>query len=196
MTERFKKQIEFIIEVDKLKKIVRQSYIADGSRRENDSEHSWHLALMAFLLEEYANEPINVLKVMKMVLIHDLVEIDAGDTYAYDEKGNEDKLERELKAAERIFNLLPEDQAKEIRALWDEFEERVTIEAKYAAALDRVQPIILNYISGGIAWMKHDIHVDQVKKRNEHTKEGAMEIWDYVQEIMALGVEKGYLKQD
>lgn len=194
MKDRLKKQIEFIIEVDKLKNIMRQSYIADGSRNENDSEHSWHLALMAFILSEYANETIDVLKVIKMVLIHDLVEIDAGDTYAYDDKGNEDKYERECKAADRIFNILPKDQAIEIRNLWDEFEERNTSEAKYAAALDRVQPIILNYITNGKAWIDHGIYKEQVIKRNIHTGEGSEVIWDYIMSIIESAVKKGYLK--
>lgn len=194
MKDRLKKQIEFIIEVDKLKNIMRQSYIADGSRNENDSEHSWHLALMAFILSEYANETIDVLKVIKMVLIHDLVEIDAGDTYAYDDKGNEDKYERECRAADRIFNILPKDQAMEIRNLWNEFEERKTSEAKYAAALDRVQPIILNYITNGKAWIDHGIYKEQVIKRNLHTSEGSEVIWDYITSIIESAVKKGYLK--
>ncbi|PKM95478.1 MAG: hypothetical protein CVU84_05270 [Firmicutes bacterium HGW-Firmicutes-1] len=193
MTERFEKQIEFIIEVDRLKSIIRQSYLVDGSRRENDSEHSWHLALMAFILSEHSNKEIDVLKVIKMVIIHDLVEIDAGDTYAYDEIGNEDKYSREVKAAERIFNLLPKDQALEMRALWDEFEERETNEAKFSAALDRVQPIILNYMSEGKAWIHHGISRTQVEKRNEHTKEGSQELWNYVVEIMDKAVSKEYL---
>ncbi|PKM52381.1 MAG: hydrolase [Firmicutes bacterium HGW-Firmicutes-7] len=193
MTERFEKQMSFIIEVDRLKSIIRQSYLADGSRRENDSEHSWHLALMAFVLCEHAKNEIDVLKVIKMVLIHDIVEIDAGDTYAYDEKGNEDKYMREVQAAERIFSLLPEDQAQEMRGLWEEFEVRETNEAKFAAALDRVQPIILNYMSEGKAWIDHGISRGQVEKRNEHTKEGSMALWDYVVEIMDKAVKSGYL---
>jgi putative hydrolase of HD superfamily len=194
MDKRFKEQIDFIIEVDKLKNIMRQSYITDGSRRENDSEHSWHLALMAFILSEHANEEINILKVIKMVIIHDLVEIDAGDTYAYDEKGNEGKYEREKIAATRIFNILPKDQANELINLWEEFEKKETIESKYAAALDRVQPIILNYISDGKAWIDHGIHKNQVIKRNMHTEEGSKMIWEYIQHIIDRAVDKKYLK--
>ena len=140
----FEKQISFIMELDKIKKITRQTYLSDGSRKENDAEHSWHLALMAFVLADYANEPIDVLKTMKMVLLHDVIEIDAGDTYAYDTEGNKTKRERELKAADRIFGLLPEAQQKEYRGLWDEFEAMETPESKFANMLDKVQPLFLN----------------------------------------------------
>lgn len=189
------KQIEFIIEIDKLKSIFRQTVLKSGEgRRENDAEHSWHLAIMAVLLSEYANEKdIDVLHVVKMVLIHDIVEIDAGDTYCYDEKGNMDKLERELKAADRIFNILPEGQAKELRALWDEFEERVTIEARFAAALDRLQPVLLNYAADGISWRNHDIHKDQVIKRNKPIEDGSKALWEYAAGIISDAVENGYL---
>ena len=143
--ERLQQQMEFIAEVDKLKKIGRQSYLTDSSRKENDAEHSWHLAMMAIFLSEYAKEEVDVLHVISMVLIHDLVEIDAGDTYAYDTEGNKSKRAREEKAAERIFNILPEDQAKKVRDLWEEFEANETPEANFANALDRVQPIMLNH---------------------------------------------------
>ena len=151
----FEKQISFIMELDKIKKITRQTYLSDGSRKENDAEHSWHLALMAFVLADYANEPIDVLKTMKMVLLHDVIEIDAGDTYAYDTEGNKTKRERELKAADRIFGLLPEAQQKEYRGLWDEFEAMETPESKFANMLDKVQPLFLNDASGGISWEEH-----------------------------------------
>lgn len=196
MKDRIKKQIEFITEVDKLKKVIRQSYISDGSRKENDTEHSWHLALMTMILAEHANEPVDVLKVMKMVIIHDIVEIDAGDTYAYDEKGNEDKYDREVKAAERIFGLLPEDQCESLKSLWEEFEARQTIEAKFAAAIDRVQPILLNYLSDGRAWKEHGISKKQVLKRNQHTMEGSSDIWSYFLELIDSATEKGYLRED
>lgn len=195
MFERIEKQFQFIIEVDKLKKIMRQSYLTDGSKHENDAEHSWHLALMTFLLAEYANETIDILKVMKMVIIHDIVEIDAGDTYAYDENGHQDKYEREVKAAERIFNLLPQDQAYEMRALWDEFELRESTEAKFAAALDRIQPILLNYCSEGRAWKHHGIKKQQVIEKNKHTQEGSREIWAYMQAILNDATLKGYLSE-
>ena len=142
---RLQRQIQFIIEIDKLKKIMRQTYLTDQSRKENDAEHSWHLAVMAILLAEYAkDDQIDLFHVLKMLLIHDLVEIDAGDTFCYDEDGNAHKLEKEIQAAERIFNLLPEDQARDFRKLWDEFEARQSPESRFAAALDRLQPLLHN----------------------------------------------------
>ena len=194
ISERFLKQIEFIKEIDKLKQIYRQSYILGKNRKENDAEHSWHIALMAILLQEHSNQDINIIKTIKMLLIHDLVEIDAGDTYAYDEKGNEEKFEREQIAAERIFGLLPEDQRQEFLDLWLEFEERKTNEAKFAASLDRFQPIILNYFTDGKAWIEHDIKKEQVIKRNQHTNEGSTQIWEYILEIIDDAVLKEYLK--
>ena len=182
--ERLDKQFDFIREVDKIKQIFRQSYICDGSRKENDAEHSWHLALMAVILSEYANEEIDVLKVISMVLVHDIVEIDAGDTYAYDSVGNETKRERELSAAERIFNILPKDQALYMRSLWDEFEERVTPEAKFANMLDRVQPLTLNDASEGKAWTEHNVKLSQVINRNKITAEGSEEVWEYAKNNM------------
>ena len=148
MNDRLKKQMNFILEIDKLKAVKRQTYLSDGVNKENDAEHSWHLAMMCLLLNEYANEKIDVLKTMSMVLIHDIIEIDAGDTYAYDEAGNQTKSEREKKAADRLFNILPEDQADMMMKLWREFEERKTPEAKFASAVDRVQPTMLNDASG------------------------------------------------
>ncbi len=189
--DRLKRQIDFILEVDKIKSVFRQSFIADGSRRENDSEHSWHLALMAMILSEYSNVKIDVSKVIYMVLIHDIVEIDAGDTYAYDDEGNKTKEEREIKAAERIFNILPEDQAVEIRELWDEFEEGVTPEAKFAAALDRMQPVLLNDISGGITWKEHGVNKDKVVNRNSAMDEGASELWSYCKNLIEKNVLNG-----
>ena len=156
--ERLKKQIQFILEVDKIKNIFRMTKIHDGSRRENDAEHSWHLALMAFLLSEYSKaDKIDILKVMKMCIVHDIVEIDAGDTFCYDTAAGKDKLEREQKAAERIFGLLPEDQTRELKGLWEEFEAMETPEAKYAAALDRLQPVMLNYLNNGGNMAEHNI---------------------------------------
>lgn len=193
MNSRLKKQMNFIVEVDKLKNVFRQSYIADGSRRENDSEHSWHLALMALILAEYSNNEIDILKVLKMVLIHDLVEIDAGDTFAYDEVGHLDKYEREAKAANHTFGFLPEDQKEEMISIWEEFEARKTNEAKFAAAIDHVQPVLLNYLSGGETWKKHNISKEQVKERNKYTNEGSEEIWNYILNIIDKSVEKGYL---
>ncbi|MBE5942323.1 MAG: HD domain-containing protein [Lachnospiraceae bacterium] len=193
--ERLKKQLAFTLELDKLKKIERQSYLSDSSRHENDSEHSWHLALMAMLFGEYANEPVDILRVMKMVIIHDTVEIDAGDTYAYDTTGNATKREREEKAADRIFNILPEDQAKEMRALWEEFEAGETPEAKFANALDRVQPLMLNDITDGRAWREHGISAEQVLTRNKHVKDSSEELWNHVQSLVEKNVELGNLKK-
>lgn len=145
ISERLRKQIEFMLEIDKIKNIYRQTYVLHEDRKENDAEHSWHLAILAFLLAEYANEPIDVMHVMKMVLVHDIVEIDAGDTYCYDAEGSKTKAIREEKAAERIFGLLPDDQKQEFYALWREFEDNITNNAKFANILDRIQPLLLNY---------------------------------------------------
>jgi len=190
---RLEQQMNFIIEVDKLKSIVRQNYLVNQSRKEDDADHSWHLALMCALLSEYANEEIDVMKTTIMVLIHDIVEIDAGDTYAYDTSGNVSKKERELAAADRIFNLLPEDQAKELRSLWDEFEEGVTSEAKFANTLDHMQPMLLNAGSGGKSWKEHQITYSQVMKRNETTPAGSNTLWEYQYEIIKQQVENGNL---
>ena len=182
--DRLEQQINFIVEIDKTKEIFRQTYISNGRRKENDAEHAWHFAIMAVLFAEYSNEPVDVLKVIKMALIHDLVEIDAGDTYLYDAEGAKTKAEREMKAANRIYHLLPEDQGKELFALWKEFEERKTPEAKFAATLDRFQPILLNDVTNGKAWAEHGISKEQIMERNIHTKEGSEKIWEYMQKIL------------
>lgn len=194
--ERLQKQLDFVLELDKLKYIKRQSYVADGSRHEDDAEHSWHLALMAMLLSEYANEEVDMLHVIKMVLIHDAVEVDAGDTYAYDEAGNETKRAREEKAADRIFNILPEDQAKELRDLWEEFEDRVTPEARFAAVLDHIQPIMLNDITGGRAWREHDVAMSQVLQRNADTHLGSETLWEYTKALVEKNRDLGNLKNE
>lgn len=180
--ERLEQQMDFIREVDGLKQIGRQTYLADGSRKENDAEHSWHLAMMALLLGEYANEEIDVLRVMSMVLVHDIVELDAGDTYAYDEKGNSSKREREVAAADRIFHLLPNDQANYIRSLWDEFETQETIESRFAHTLDNLQPMMLNAASDGKAWRQHKVKMSQIMHRNSRTADGSNELWNYANE--------------
>lgn len=182
--ERLRQQMEFIVEVDKVKNIMRQTYLSDAGRKENDAEHSWHLALMAVLLKEYSNEEVELSKVVPMVLIHDLVEIDAGDTYAYDEVGAATKAERETKAADRIFGLLPEDQKKWFRELWEEFEEYQTPEAKFAHVLDNCQPLLLNDASGGRSWAEHGVKKSQIYKRNQYTGEGSHEIWEYMKELI------------
>lgn len=189
----FEKQISFIMELDKIKKIGRQTYLSDASRKENDAEHSWHLALMVFLLADYSNEKIDVLKTMKMVLLHDVIEIDAGDTYAYDMEGNKTKRERELKAADRIFGLLPDGQAKEYRSLWDEFEALETPEAKFANMLDKVQPLLLNDASGGKSWIEHGVKKSQVMARNVRTHEGSEQLWEYAKLLIEKNTAEGKL---
>lgn len=191
--DRLSAQLGFIAEIDKVKGIIRQTWVLDGERRENDAEHSWHIALMAILLQEYAQEPIDVLHVVKMLLIHDLVEIDAGDTFAYDVAGHADKEEREQKAADRIFNLLPPDQADEVMALWREFEARETPESRYAAALDRFQPMFHNFLTNGKGWQKHGIRRDQVIARNQHIEEGAPALWKRAQVLIEEAVATGAL---
>lgn len=195
--QRLKKQIEFIVEVDKLKNIYRQTLLMDGSRNENDAEHSWHLALMAMVLYEHsAVKELDILRILKMLLVHDLVEIDAGDTFCYDEKANLDKAERELKAADRIFNLLPSDQSQEFRELWDEFEEKTTPEALFASSLDRLQPLICNYHTGGHTWVKYGIKSNKVIERNLPIKEGAPDLWEYVEEMVEDSIKRGILERD
>ena len=196
MEERLKKQMEFILEVDKIKFIGRQTYLSDGERKENEAEHSWHLALMTALLSEHANEKIDVRKTMLMVLVHDIVEIDAGDTYAYDAAGNATKRERELKAAKRIFHLLPEDQAEELFQLWEEFEACETPEAKFAHSMDNIQPIMLNDATGGKAWREHQVKKSQVEKRQESTRAGSETIMEVAEEIIRRNVENGNLKNE
>lgn len=190
----FEKQMAFIMELDKIKKITRQTYLSDGSRKENDAEHSWHLALMAFVFADYANEKIDVLKTMKMVLLHDVIEIDAGDTYAYDTEGNKTKRERELKAADRIFGLLPDAQCMEYRGLWDEFEAMETAEAKFANMLDKVQQLLLNNASDGKSWVEHGVKESQVLARNSRTHEGSEELWAYAKSLIEENVKKGRLQ--
>ena len=194
--ERIEKQFEFLKEIDKEKNIFRQTYLADGMRKENDAEHEWHMALFVMVLSEYANEDIDVLKTMKIVLIHDLIEIYAGDTYAYDSKGNESKRGRELAAADRLFNILPKDQAEEFRALWDEFEENITPEARFANTMDKIQPLMLNNASEGRSWEEHGVHASQVYGRNEKTHLGSEELWKYADETFIRPNVGRQLKRD
>lgn len=197
ITTRFKKQLDFLIEVDKVKNILRMTSIADGSRRENDAEHSWSLAIMAVLFSEYMEAELDVLKVVKMVLIHDLVEIYAGDTFCFDEVGMEDKEEREQASADKIFGILEEDQNLEFRHLWEEFEACETREAQYAAMLDRLNPLIMNYINEGGTWTQHGITVEQVYKRNQITMDkGPKEFIDFIHQVVAECEEKGYIKSN
>lgn len=197
MTERLKKQFDFIEEIDKEKLIGRQNYLADGSRKENDAEHAWHMALMIILLSEYSNEPIDVLRTVTMALLHDVIEIDAGDTYAYDAKAKESQKERELLAADRIFNLLPEDQAKKMRAIWDEFEAQETKEAKFARTMDHIQPLMLNALAGGKSWVEHGVKESQILKRNERTAEGSEVLWEYARaQYLDPNVKNGIIKRE
>lgn len=194
---RLEQQMNFIQEIDKMKKIGRQTYLSDTSRKENDAEHSWHLAMMCLILNEYANEEVDLLRTMSMVLIHDIIEIDAGDTYAYDEVGNKTKREREEKAAERIFRLLPEDQANYIRELWDEFEEARTKEAMFAHTLDKVQPTMLNAATDGKAWKEHEVKLSQILNRNKNTEKGSEILWNYSMEhFIEPNVKKGRILED
>lgn len=196
MKDRLQKQMDFIVEIDKVKKIMRQTYLADASRKENDAEHSWHLALMAVLLKEYSNEDVDLSKVIPMVLIHDLVEIDAGDTYAYSGEDPEETEARERKAALRIFGMLPEDQGQWLRSLWEEFEAYETSEAKFARTLDNCQPLLLNDASDGKSWKEHGVHKSQIYKRNQHTGEGSREIWEYMQKLIDRHIQLGHVTDD
>ena len=190
---RLEQQLQFILEIDKVKKIIRQTPLSDASRKENDAEHSWHIALMAYLLQEYAEQPVEVSKVMLMVLIHDLVEIDAGDTYAYDEEGAKTKDEREKKAADHIFGMLPEDQGMYLKALWEEFEAYETAEAKYAHMLDNFQPLLLNDAAGGISWTEHQVKKSQIYKRNEKVEETSVTIWKCMQNKIDKHIQAGHV---
>jgi putative hydrolase of HD superfamily len=192
--ERFKRQIEFIVEADKLKKVNRRTTLLDRSRQENSAEHSWHIALLVLILSEYAeNQNLNLLRVIKLLLIHDLVEIDAGDTYCYDEIGGQDQKRRETQAADRIFNILPTDQADSFRSLWDEYEARETPESRFAHALDRVQPFLHNYFTRGHTWQKYGIQKKQVVRRMQPVNDGSAFLWEYVTSIIDDAVEKGFL---
>jgi putative hydrolase of HD superfamily len=191
--DRFERQIRFILEIDKLKNIVRRTYLLNADRAENTAEHSWHLAIMAILLAEHANEPVDVARVVKMVLIHDIVEIDAGDTYFYDTAAELDKHEREGAAAERIFGLLPSDQGRELRELWEEFEKRETADARFALALDRFMPQLHNYYTQGRSWLEHGISADRVLERNASMAEGSEKLWECARALLEDAVARGFL---
>ncbi len=213
-SERMQKQLNFLLELDKLKNRYRQTYIANddlpcGSaefednfkernplpRKENDAEHSFSLAIAVMLLSEYSNEPIDTLKTLKMVLLHDVVEIDAGDTYCYDASGNQTKRERELKAAERIFNILPSEQAADFRSLWDEFETNSSPEARFANAMDRIQPMLLNNYREGISWKEHGIHFPQVAERSMKIKDGSQSLWEHFYSMLEKSRDNGILPE-
>jgi putative hydrolases of HD superfamily len=193
MEDRLMQQLQFILEADRLKGVQRRSYLADASRLENAAEHSWHLALMALVLGEHADEGISLLRVLQLVLVHDIVEIDAGDTYLYDEVGNNDKAEREERAAARIFGLLPPHQGEALYELWQEFEARETADARFANALDRLMPLLHNYHTGGRAWKEHGIRGDQVRQRLATMGDGSSGLWAYAQTIIEAAIAEGLL---
>jgi len=191
---RLARQVAFVVEVDRLKEVFRQTVLTRSRRPENDAEHSWHLCLCVLVLAEHANVPdLDVLRVLRMVIVHDLVEIDAGDTFAYDTAGMAGQHEREARAADRIFGLLPDDQARDFRALWDEFEARQTPEARFAAAVDRFQPMLLNAHTEGHAWRKHGVTSPRVMARNAQVADGSVALWEYASRMVAEAVEKGHL---
>ena len=191
---RLSRQIEFSLEIDKLKRVLRQTVLLDSSRRENVAEHSWHIAVMAGLLREYAVEPVDIDHAVRMLLVHDLVEIDAGDVMIYDRSRREEMKQCEEEAARRIFGILPADQAKEMRLLWDEYEARETPEAHFAFALDRIQPLLHNLNTQGLMWRKHGISRDQVIEVNRPINDAAPALWEYVSALIDEAVAKGYLR--
>ncbi len=193
---RLAQQIQFVMEIDKLKTILRQTSLMDNSRRENSAEHSWHLAVMALTLGDYAEPNTDLMRVIKMVLVHDIVEIDAGDTFAYDTQGYTDKEEREQRAATRIFGLLPDDQRDELLALWQEFEAIATPEARFANALDRLEPLLGNYATGGGSWKKPGVTLAKIQKRMEPIANVSAALGDYVQQILIDSLAKGYIRDE
>lgn len=193
--EELDKIFRFILEIDREKFIGRQTYLTGGTRKENDAEHAWHMAVMAVLLSGYANETIDVLKTVTMLLIHDLVEIDAGDTYAYDEEGKKTKAQRERKCVDRLFSLLPDEQGKCLRGLWEEFEESETPEAKFAHTMDHIQPLMLNDATGGKSWEEHGVCLEQIMERNRRTSEGSEVLWEYARKnFLEPNIGKGKIK--
>ncbi|MBO5330502.1 MAG: HD domain-containing protein [Anaerotignum sp.] len=194
--ERFEKQVAFILEVDKEKNILRQTHLSGHGRQENDAEHAWHMAMMIYLLKEYANEPIDLAKTMMMALIHDIVEIDAGDTYAYDAAAMETQAERERLAAERIFGLLPDDQKEELKGLFEEFEAGETAEAKFARTMDNMQPLLLNNSNDGGDWREHQVTRTQIMKRHARNQLGSEVIGAYTKELIEENIRKGNIRDE
>ncbi len=195
MEERMKKQMAFALEIDKVKNIFRQTHLSSHGRNENDAEHSWHMAVMAYLLKEYANEEVDIAKVMLMCLIHDIVEIDAGDTYAYDTEGLKTQKAREDAAKERIFSILPEEQKEEFTALFDEFEAYETAESRFVHAIDNLQPLMLNNSNNGGDWREHDVTAEQVYSRQRKTKLGSERLFEITDRIIKDNIQKGNLKK-
>lgn len=196
MNSKLIKDMEFIVEIDKMKNIYRMTQVIGEDKKENDAEHSWHISTMAIILSEYSNEDIDLLKVVKMLLIHDLVEIYAGDTFCYDVKANEDKKEREVKAADKIYGMLDKEKGIDLRELWDEFEEGISPEAKFAAAMDRLQPILSNYHNGGGTWKEFGINKSQVYKRLAPVKEASDDLWKYVEDLINKAIEEKLINRD
>ena len=194
MDERLKKQLDFALEIDKEKNIFRQTHLSGHGRNENDAEHAWHMAIMAYLLKEYSNEPVDIGKVMLMCLIHDIVEIDAGDTYAYDAENLKTQKAREDAAKERIFSILPEEQKDELIKLFDEFEEFETAESKFAHAMDNLQPLILNNSNGGGDWREHGVTAEQVYGRQSKSKLGSERLYEVIDRILKENIDKGNIK--
>jgi putative hydrolase of HD superfamily len=192
--ERLEQQLRFIVEIDRLKRVLRQTLIGDASRQENSAEHSWHLALMAVLLAEHAPEGVELGRAVRMALVHDLVEIDAGDTFCYDMQANLDKAERERRCAERLFGMLPAEQGVELRALWEEFEEGASPEARYANALDRLQPLLQNMHTGGGTWRQHGVERERVRQRMRPIQDATPEIWPVVERALADAAERGWVR--
>ena len=195
MDNRIDKQLAFSLEIDKVKNVFRQTHLSDNGRNENDAEHSWHMAVMAYLLKEYANETIDIAKVMLMCLIHDIVEIDAGDTYAYDAESLKTQKAREDVAKERIFSILPEEQAREFIKIFDEFDAYETPESKFAHAMDNLQPLILNDSNNGGDWREHNVTVEQIYRRQSKTKLGSARLFEIIDEIIKRNIKKGNLKE-
>lgn len=192
---RLKKQLEFSLEIDNEKQVFRQTHLSGHGRNENDAEHAWHMAVMAYILKEYANEKIDIARTMIMCLIHDIVEIDAGDTYAYDDEAKKTQSSREQKAKNRIFSILPDEQASEMKAIFDEFEANETAEARFAHAMDNIQPMILNNSNSGSDWKEHCVSAEKVYKRQEKTKLGSEKIFDLADKIIKMNVKKGNLQE-
>lgn len=195
INDRLMKDIDFIVEIDKMKTILRQTSVIGVDQREDDAQHSWHISLMAIVLEKYSNEKINIFKVVKMLLIHDLVEIYAGDTFCYDVEGNNDKRERELKAADKIYGMLDEEKGTELRALWDEFEEMETPEALFAASMDRIQPMLSNYKNNGGTWKKYNVDKEDIYKRISPVEKSSDELWKLMKYVIEDSQERGLIKK-
>lgn len=195
MDDRMRKQIEFTLLMDKQKNIFRQNHLADNSRRENDAEHAWHMAVMAYLFREYANEDIDMSKVILMCLIHDVVEIEAGDTYAYDEEAKKSQREREEIAKKHIFGMLPSDQGRELEVLFDEFEAQETAEARFAKAMDNLQPVLLHEANGGEDWKEHEVTKEQIMRRQEKTRHGSEELFEVIKDIIDKHIAEGNIKE-